>query len=138
MSLRLLGVVLLRELAQNLFELPLVVEPTMLFGTTLKLLDVPGCPSVKLDLPVSLRIGDRLSVNFRLTRKNAGRTEVLDAVGDLRVTSIFLNITKASARQMVEAESLTGVPFKWRAVKTPPVWKRQLSPAKFPRTPVGG
>ena len=108
----------------------------MLFGTVLKLLDVNGRPSVKLDLPVSLRIGDRVTVNFKLTRKNAGRTEVLEAVGDLRVMAVSFNLTRARMCQMVDTESVSGVPFKWKAVKTKTVVPRKLSSPRFPKTPV--
>ena len=109
----------------------------MLLGTIIKLLDVHGTPSVRLDLPATLRTGDRFTVQFRLTRKNAGRTEMLDVTGDLRVVSTCLDATEPVLKQLLGVESAQGIPFKWRAVKTRPAWHRVLTPAKYVRTPLG-
>lgn len=107
-----------------------------MLGTILELLDVKGRPRVRLDLPGPLRIGDRIAVSFRLQRRNAGRTEVLDLKGDVRVTGASLEATGPTVRQILEVETLSPTAPTWKAVKNRPEWKRQLPPACFPRTSV--
>jgi hypothetical protein len=107
-----------------------------MLGTILELLDVKGCPKVTLDLPGPLRIGDRVAVSFRLQRRNAGRTEVLDVRGEVRVTSASLDATGPTVRQLIGVETTSPTPLTWKAVKNRPEWKRQLPPARFPKTSV--
>jgi hypothetical protein len=107
-----------------------------MLGTILELLDVKDHPKVKLDLPGPLRIGDRVAVSFRLQRRKAGRTEVLEVKGEVRVVSASLDATGATVRQLLGVEATTPTPFTWKAVKNRPEWKRQMPPARFPRTSV--
>jgi hypothetical protein len=107
-----------------------------MLGTLLELLDVKGSPTVMLDLPGPLRIGDRITLCFRLQRRLGGRTEVLEVKGDVRVTSASLDATLAAPRQRIGVENAGAVPFVWKAVKNRPEWKRHLPPTHFPRTAV--
>lgn len=108
----------------------------MLFGTILKLLDVNGTPSVNITLPNTLRVGDRVAVRFRLMRRNAGRTEMLDVIGDVRVVTATVDATGPLLKYLISVENAKGTPPKWRAVKTRPVWRRELALAKSPRQPL--
>lgn len=98
-------------------------------ATIVELGDVTGRPKVKMDLP-PMRIGDRVQLRCRLARKNGGRNEVLDVVGEFRVTTTSLDASSGTARQLLVVES-TGVAPAWRAVKKdslPP--PRRLGPAR--------
>lgn len=101
------------------------MQPT----TLVDLSDVQGTPRVKMTLPVPLRAGDRVKLAFRLRRLNGGRQEILDVVGDFRVSSATL----ALDYQVVAVESVGKAPT-WRAVRKDIVSRRQLPPAVFPRT----
>jgi hypothetical protein len=91
--------------------------------------EVAGAPKVKLDLP-SLRLGDRLSLRFRVKRQHGGRSEVLDVDGEFRVRA--LSFEAGSTRQLLEVETTGKVP-SWRAVRSAPEFKRVVPPAKSPR-----
>ncbi len=92
--------------------------------------EVSGAPRVKLDLPSPLRIGDRLTLHFRVKRTTAGRSEILDVDGEFRVTT--LRFEPGSNRQILDVESTGKVP-SWKAVRRTPEFKRVIPPAKSPR-----
>jgi hypothetical protein len=107
-----------------------------MLGTVLEFQDVKGCPSVIMTLPGSLRIGDRITLNLRLQRRNNGRTEVLEVRGDVRVTQASIDATSGAPRQRLTVETTGALPLVWKAVKNRPPWKRQLPPTHFPATAV--
>lgn len=108
----------------------------VMLGTVLVFQDVKGCPSVIMGLPGSLRIGDRITLNLRLQRRNNGRTEVLEIKGDVRVTQTSLDATSGTPRQRLTVENAGVIPFVWKSVKNRPPWRRQLPPTHFPPTAV--
>lgn len=87
-----------------------------------------------MDLPAPLRLGDKLTLRFRLKRANGGRMEVLDVNGEFRICS--LSFEAGTNRQMLSVESASGVVPSWRAVKRTPEFKRVIPPARSPRTSV--
>lgn len=95
--------------------------------------DVTGSPRVKMDLPSPLRIGDHVAMRFQLQRQNGGRSEVLDVMGDFRVSEVRFDTEGGVGRQHLVVQSLGKAPA-WRAVKKAPVTAKRLSPARFPRT----
>lgn len=97
--------------------------------TILELSDVLGSPRAKLPLPVPLRVGDRVRLSFRLKRNHGGRSEVLEVVGEYRVSGVV----QAVDHQFVSVEA-TGKAPSWRAVRKEPHTDRVLSPARFPPT----
>ena len=101
----------------------------MTLTTLLSLVDVPNAPRVKLDLPVPLRVGDRIRLSFRLKRQNQGRSEVLAVTGEYRVSSVLLT----PENQHLSVESVGAVPI-WRAVKKELPFQRRVPPARFPST----
>lgn len=107
---------------------------TMNLASVVVLSDVAGVPKVKMDLPSPLRLGDRLTLRFRVKRTNSGRAEVLDVDGEFRISS--LRFEPGSNRQILDVETTGKVP-SWRAVKKTPEFKRVIPPAKSPRTMVG-
>lgn len=101
----------------------------MLPPTLLDLTDVPGCPRVKLVLPVPMRLGDRVRLAFKLRRQNGGRSEVLEVNGDFRVQSAHLSVE----HQSLSVEALGKAPA-WKAVRREGLAVRRLPPARFPPT----
>lgn len=101
-----------------------------------KLSDVRGEPTAKLDLPGPLRIGDPLGLKFRVERRNGGRTEELVVEGQFRVTAVGIDTGSGTQRQLLSIETAYGKPPVWRSVKTQPEPSRRLSPARFPKTPI--
>lgn len=101
-------------------------------ATIIELRDVTGNPKVKLDLPSPMRLADKIQLNFRLARQHAGRSEVLDVVGEFHVTSVSFDLTAGPARQVLVVASKTGVTPSWRAVKKSTTTPRKLGPAKAP------
>ena len=104
----------------------------MTSATIVELEDVAGKPRVKMDLPSPLRIGDKLTFNFRVARQHTGRSEVLDVKGEFRVSQVSFDVTSGPARQILVVVS-NGVPPAWRAVKKASPPSRKLGPAKAPR-----
>lgn len=102
--------------------------------TVIEFADVSGHPKVKLAFLGPLRIGDRISLaKFVLKRKNGGRFEVLEIVGDFRVTSVSFDLS----RQYLSVEAAGPLAPAWRAVKGKQVeFRRVLRPARFPKTKV--
>ncbi len=107
---------------------------SMLLPTIIELSDAPGSPKVRKDLPGPLRIGDRVRLDFRLTRMNAGRSEVLDVKGEFRVASVSFDAT-AAPKQLVQLEA-TGKSPSWRAVKKTAPQSRTMAPCCHPPTQV--
>lgn len=101
-------------------------------ATIVELADVTGHPRVKLDLP-DLRIGDRVTLAFRLQRKTGGRSEVLNVGGIFRVAAVDLDTSSTPPRQLLSVES-TGLAPCWQAVKNQAPPSKKLPPARFPRT----
>jgi len=98
--------------------------------TTIEITDASGKPKVKLDLPEPLRIGDTITLSFRLHRKNGGRDEALDVVGKYRVTSVSIDASTGIGRQALCVES-TGTSPHWKAIKKIPPFERRLGPTEF-------
>lgn len=106
----------------------------MLLPTIIELSDAPGAPRARKDLPGPLRLGDRVRLDFRLTRTNGGRSEVLDVRGEFRVSSVSFDATGVP-RQLVAMES-TGKSPSWRAVKKTTPQPRTMAPCHSPPTKV--
>ena|ERR1700679_2566498 len=98
------------------------------------LTEVPGAPRAKMTLPPLLRLGDKITLRFRMRRVNKGRSEVLVIDGEYRISST--QYEAGSNRQILEVESASGIAPSWRAIKKPPEFKRVIPPAKSPRTVV--
>jgi len=109
------------------------LEVSML--SIVKLLDVKGQPTAKLDLPGLLRIGDPLGLRFRIERQNGGRTEELAVDGQFRVAAVGVDASSGPSRQLLSVEAAGAVPT-WRSIKKRSQKPRRLPPATFPRTPV--
>jgi hypothetical protein len=108
-----------------------VMTPT----TRIKLDDVNGKPMVLLsNVPCPLRVGDTLGLRFRVTRQTNGRSEVLEANGQFRVTAVGFDLAAHARRQLLTVEAL-GKPPTWVSVRRPPQ-RARLAPAISPRTPV--
>lgn len=103
--------------------------------SVIKLIGVNGEPVVKLELP-SLRVGDPVVLRFRLERKTAGRTEVLDVGHRFRVISVGFDASSRTPRQVLTVEVADVKAPTWRSVKKRPEGSRRLSPAVSGRTPV--
>jgi len=101
-----------------------------------KLSDIRDEPAAKMDLPGPLRIGDPLGLEFRIERKNGGRTEELVVSGQFRVTAVGFDTAGGRQRQLLSVETAFGKPPVWRSVKSSSERPRRLSPARFPRTPI--
>jgi len=94
--------------------------------------DVAGQPRVKMDLPSPLRLGDKITLHFRIKRMNNGRSEILDVDGEFRVASI--SFEAGSNRQILVVEKAeSGKVPSWKAVKKTPEFKRVVPPARSPR-----
>lgn len=100
--------------------------------TILSFSDVEGSPRARIDLPL-LRLGDRLQLHFRLQRLDRGRTEVLDVIGEYRVSGTEFELLGSDPTQTLKVSAI-GVSPTWRAVKNPPPLR--FGPAVFPRTPI--
>ena len=105
-------------------------------ASLVELSDVVGTPKVKMALPVPLRVGDRIHLNFQLKRTRSGRNEVLDVSGDWRATHVSFDGSQGLARQILTLKCEEKPPT-WRAVKKQPSAERKLGPTRFPRTTVG-
>src|ERR1035437_4851430 len=104
----------------------------MVPASLLVLTEVAGAPKVKMELPSTLRLGDKLALKLKLKRTNQGRSEVLEVQGDFRISSVSYD----GLRQILEVETATGKVPSWRAVKRAPETKRVIPPAKSARTVV--
>ena len=99
--------------------------------------DVADKPLVKMDLPSTLRLGDRLKLRFKLQRQHGGRSEVLEVSGDYRVSNVWVDTSEGSGRQHLSVEAV-GKAASWVAVKKRAEPSRKLALAVSPRTPIGG
>jgi hypothetical protein len=101
-----------------------------------KLSDVKGQPTAKLDLPGLLRIGDPIGLHFSIEKQNDnGRTEVLQVNGQFRITAVGFDASGCPSRQLLSVEA-TGRAPTWRSIKKRVRGARRLSPAVFPKTSV--
>ena len=91
--------------------------------------EVAGEPKVRLDLPL-VRLGDRLMLQLRLQRRNAGRTEELRVAGEFKVASLVLD-ARNGIRQLVGITA-TGAAPKWHPIKNPPPSRFPLKGLKVP------
>ena len=101
--------------------------------------DVTGKPSVRHDLPASLRVGDRIKLRFRLQQVKDGRNQELVVDGDYRITQVTLDATCVPPRQKLSVETASGVVPTWKSLKGSPSKaqpKRELPPTHFPPTTV--
>lgn len=101
--------------------------------TIVEIADASGKPKVKLDLPEPLRIGDTITLSFRLHRKNGGRDEALDVVGKYRVASVGIDASTGIGRQSLCVESV-GASAHWKAIKKITPFERRLGPTEFHTT----
>lgn len=95
--------------------------------------DVNGRPLVKVTNLPSLKVGDPITFQLKVSRTKIGRYDVLEVNGIFRTVAVAFEWTPAGLRQQVVVES-TGKPPTWKSVKPP--LKRPLAPAKSPRTPI--
>lgn len=107
----------------------------MLNVTIIELADVAGKPRVKMGLSSLFRIGDPLTLHFRLQRQNGTRTEALEVSGSFRVTAMSFDATSGMERQLLSVTS-AGVAPTWKSIKKVSPKVRQLPPTHFPRTVV--
>ena len=105
--------------------------------SVVKLSEVNGQPTVKLDLPGPLSIGDPIGLRFRIERQNNGRSEVLEVNGQFRVEAVGFDNATLPHKQLLSVGTgpATGTPV-WRSVKSRTSPSRRLSPAVSPRTPI--
>ena len=101
--------------------------------THIELTDVSDSPKAKMLLPATLRVGDKLQLDFKLSRQHGGRHEVLEVSGEYRVSKAFTDATEVPPRPCIQVES-TGKSPAWRAIKKPYSGVRKLPPARSPRT----
>lgn len=105
----------------------------MNLSTIVELSDVAGKPRARVMLPGPLRIGDRVRLTFRLRRENGGRTEVLDATGDWRISAMTFDAAGPFPKQHLSVESVLKTPT-WKAIRKQSAWTRVLPPPRSPRT----
>jgi len=105
------------------------MQPT----TTVELSDVSDRPRAKLLLPTTLRVGDRVQLDFTLERQNGGRYEVLHVAGEYRVATAITDASTGLPHPVLSLES-TGKAPAWRAIKKPTERQRRIAPAQSPRT----
>jgi len=89
--------------------------------------DLKDEPSVRIELPALLPIGERIKLKLVLRRKNGTRTEELRIEGEYRVTGTSIDATYAPAKQALKVEA-TKVSPSWKAVRNPMVPTRNLPP----------
>lgn len=107
--------------------------------TVIRLEDFLGKPTVKLDAPGPLRIGDPLCLPaFMLERTSSeGRRETLSVPSRLfRITAVGVDASTLPHRQILSVECAQGSPNSWQAVKKTSRASRRLSPARAPKTSV--
>jgi len=80
-----------------------------------------------------LRIGDKISLRFRLERMHDGRREMADVDGEFRVAAVQIAHGPTGSRQIAQIAAINKPPF-WKAIKLLP--PRVLPPARFPPTEV--
>jgi hypothetical protein len=103
--------------------------------TMLKIIGVKGEPKVLIDLPGLLRIGDPISLRFKLSRVTLGRSEILDVNGRFRVDAVGLDASSWPRKQLVSVDPIGSAP-SWQAIKKNPPKGRRLPPAKSERTSI--
>lgn len=101
----------------------------------LELSDIEGKPKVKLDLPDLLRMGEKFSLCFCLTRMKQGRSERLVVKGLFQVTQVGYAFEGLPRRQILSIVAVGKTPH-WEAVKKVKSPKVKLTPTHSGRTPV--
>lgn len=91
--------------------------------------EVKDSPSLRMDLPAVLPIGERLRFKTMIRRKNGNRTEELRVEGLFRVTEVVIDTTCVPAKQLLKVSSL-GVTPSWRAIRNPLPEVRKLAPTR--------
>lgn len=91
------------------------------------LTDLKDEPSVRMELPALLPLGERIKLRLLLRRKNGHRTEELRVEGEYRVTESSVDATYAPAKQILKVEA-TKVAPSWKAVRNPVAPTRVLPP----------
>lgn len=89
--------------------------------------EVKDSPSVHMDLPALLPIGERVQLKLVLRRRNGPRTEELRVEGEYRVTEVIVDTTCAPAKQRLKVTA-KGLTPSWRSVRNPPTTARRLAP----------
>jgi hypothetical protein len=90
--------------------------------------EVKSSPSVRMDVPALLSIGERILLHFVLRRQNGPRSEELRIEGEFRVTEAVIDATCAPIKQRLKV-SAKGVTPSWKAVKRSSVLiARKLAP----------
>jgi len=89
--------------------------------------DVKDSPSVRMELPAIMPLGERVKLKLTLRRKNGPRTEELRVDGEYRVIETSLDATYAPPKQIVKLEA-TKVAPAWKAVRNPSPVRRGLAP----------
>jgi len=89
--------------------------------------DLKDNPSVRMDLPGMIPIGEKLLLRFVIRRKLGPRTEELRVDGEFKVTSSSVD-ARGIPRQMLVVEA-TKVAPSWKAIKNlPSETPRRLPP----------
>lgn len=89
--------------------------------------DVKDAPSIRMELPALLPLGERIKLRVTLRRKNGHRTEELRVDGEYRVAETSVDATYAPPKQIVKVEA-TKVAPAWKAVRNPSPLRRLLPP----------
>lgn len=89
--------------------------------------DVKDSPSVRIDLPTSPSLGERILLRLTLRRRNGHRSEELHIDGEYRVVEVVLDTTCAPPRSRVKVTA-KGLTPSWRAVRNQPTVPRRLAP----------
>jgi hypothetical protein len=98
--------------------------------------DLKDSPSLRMELPSLLPIGERILLSFMIRRRVGNRTEEIRVEdGEFRVVSSSLD-ARSTPRQLLTVES-TKVAPSWKAIKNPPPAIRVLPPTHSKGT-VGG
>lgn len=97
--------------------------------------DLKDAPKVSKLLPVPLRNGDHVFLQFTLRRKTGARTEELRVDGEFLVTSVRFDARGVYPKQLLQVVAIGVAPI-WKAIKATPTWSRKLPPAKSARTVV--
>ena len=96
--------------------------------------DVKQSPQIRVELPTPTHIGTRIKLSCNIRRVNKGRTEEFHADGEFKVTSVMVDTSKGTSRQIVTVCSSKAVSPTWVAVKNQP--PRKLAPARQAPTKV--
>ncbi len=88
--------------------------------------DLKDNPSVKMDLPGLIPIGEKLLLKFTIRRRLGSRTEELRVDGEFKVVSTSVD-ARGIPRQFLVVEA-TKVAPTWKSIKNLPEPPRKLAP----------